>query len=44
MKSGVLRWVSEWSDVGIEVRISHTLKLSEMRLERFPILEGNDTR
>ena len=27
----------------MEVRLSHLLKLSDVRLERFPILSGNET-
>ena len=39
--SGILRWESEWSDVGREVRLEHPLKSSEVRLERFPIDSGS---
>ena len=44
MKSGIVRWESKWSDVGREVRLSHSFKLSEVSLERLPILWGNDSR
>ena len=30
--------------MGREVRLSHLLKSSEVRLERFPILSGRDTK
>ena len=42
--SGVLRWESEWSDVGMAVRLVHPLKLREVRLDKFPIHKGNDIR
>ena len=36
-----MRWESERSDVGREVRLSHRVNLSEVSLDRFPILDGN---